>query len=101
MAKKAKEEKVEEVEQVEAVEAAAPQAREAKVVEQAQPAQPAEGEIIFLNPHDVYREAQTGKVVQNEDGLHLVLEGQDGKKYVLPYVQDLHKDLKVGDEFKF
>jgi hypothetical protein len=57
-------------------------------------------EPIFLPPHDVYRVVQEGEVVES-DGLHLVLKGQDGKKYAIPYVDAAHRDLKAGDKFSF
>jgi hypothetical protein len=43
---------------------------------------------------------QEGEVVES-DGLHLVLKGQDGKTYAIPYVDAAHKDLKAGDKYSF
>jgi hypothetical protein len=112
MAKRKNAEKDVEVKEVEEV---TPVVQEQKVLPHEQAlAQPAEAEVqpetteakgtaeepIFLPPHDVYRVVQEGEVVES-DGLHLVLKGQDGKTYAIPYVDAAHKDLKAGDKYSF
>ena len=62
----------------------------------------ADEEITFLEAYGAPRPLYNGVFVENVENLYAVFaRDDDGKKFSVPYVHLLHKDLKAGDESKF
>jgi hypothetical protein len=62
---------------------------------------PEQEEVEFLSPYGGFRPPQQGEFVERVENLFVVVMVEDGKKYSIPYVHELHKDLVKGDAVTF
>lgn len=82
-------------------EAEAPQEEVVGEVEELKPERDQSDEIRFFSLYGADRPLpQNTEVVENSGGLHLILRGEDGSLYAIPYVQGSHRDLKPGDTWR-